>query len=330
MSMFRNFALVVNWWGRMYSPNHVYIVEVSVDRLMSLSVFVAAAEEGSIAAAGRRFGLSAVMAGRYLSALEEHLSARLVQRTTRRLSLTDAGHAYLARSKRILDDLREADEEVTERQATPRGTLRIAAPITFGSMYLGPIAAQYMSEFPQVDVSLHLQDRFVDLVEEGMDLGVRIGNLPSSDLVSRRLADCRDMVCATPTYLASAGIPATPQDLQRHALIGYIGYITIAPWTFLDTQGRTSQVQCHCRFTANNTGMMLEVALAGFGIAYGPNFVFAKHLATGDLVPVLPSYTCPALPVQAVTPTAKHINLKTRLFIEKLSLAFARPAPWES
>jgi DNA-binding transcriptional LysR family regulator len=296
---------------------------------MSLSVFVAAAEEGSIAAAGRRFGLSAVMAGRYLSALEEHLSARLVQRTTRRLSLTDAGHAYLARSKRILDELQEADEEATERQATPRGTLHVAAPITFGCMYLGPIAAQYMSEFPEVDVSLHLQDRFVDLVEEGMDLGIRIGNLPNSDLVSRKLADCRDMACATPSYLASAGVPATPGDLERHALIGYIGYITIAPWTFMDSKGQTVRIQCHCRFMANNTGMMLEVALAGFGIAYGPSFVFAKHLAVGDLVPVLPSYTCPALPVQVITPTAKHVNIKTRLFIERLSLALAKPAPWD-
>ena len=295
---------------------------------MSLSVFVAAAEEGSIAAAGRRFGLSAVMAGRYLSALEKRLSARLVQRTTRRLSLTDAGHAYFARSKRILDDLQEADEEAIERQATPRGALRVAAPITFGSMYLGPIAAEYMSEFPEVDVSLHLQDRFVDLVEEGMDLGIRIGHLSNSDLVSRRLADFRDMACATPTYLASAGTPVTPEDLKRHTLIGYIGYITIAPWTFMDSKGKTTKIQSHCRFMANNTGMMLEVALSDFGIAYGPSFVFAKHLASGDLVPVLPSYSCPGLPVQAITPTAKHINIKTRLFIERLSLAFAKPAPW--
>src|SRR6202011_3656749 len=179
-----------------------------MDRLMSLSVFVAVVEEGSIAAAGRRFGLSAVMAGRYLSALEEDLSARLVQRTTRRLSLTDAGQAYFARSKRILEDLQEADEEAANMQATPRGTLRIAAPITFGSMYLGPVAAQYMAEFSAVDVSLHLQDRFVDLVEEGIDLAIRIGRLPDSDLVARKLADCPLMACASPNYLASAGPPA--------------------------------------------------------------------------------------------------------------------------
>jgi len=300
-----------------------------MDRLMSLSVFVAAVEEGSIAAAGKRFGLSAVMAGRYLSALEDHLSARLVQRTTRRLNLTDAGQAYFARSKRILKDLEEADDEAADRQITPRGTLRVAAPITFGSMYLGPIAAHYMTEFPGVDVSLHLQDRYVDLVEEGMDLAIRIGKLPDSDLVARKLADCREVVCASPNYLASAGIPAKPADLEKHALIGYIGYITTVPWTFVDGDGLATELQCHCRFMANNTAMMLEVALAGFGIVYGPSFVFAKHLAAGELVPVLSEYTYPVLSLHAITPTAKHVNLKTRLFIERLKLAFGNPPPWD-
>ena len=300
-----------------------------MDRLMSLSVFVAAVEEGSIAAAGKRFGISAVMAGRYLGALEEHLSARLVQRTTRKLSLTDAGRAYFDRSKRILEDLQEADDEATDRQATPRGALHVAAPITFGSMYLGPLVAQYMAEYPQVDVSLHLQDRFVDLIEEGMDLAIRIGKLPNSDLVARKLADCPEIACASPSYLASAGTPAKPEDLTSHALIGYIGYITTAPWRFVDKDGQTTELQCHCRFMANNTAMMLEVALCGFGIAYGPSFVFAKHVAAGQLIPVLPSYTTPVIPLQAVTPTAKHVNVKTRLFVERLQLAFGSPAPWD-
>jgi DNA-binding transcriptional LysR family regulator len=300
-----------------------------MDRLVSLSVFVAAVEEGSIAAAGKRFGFSAVMAGRYLSALEEHLSARLVQRTTRRLSLTDAGQAYFARSKRILEDLQEADEEAADRQASPRGTLHIAAPITFGSLYLGTISAQYMTEFPEVDVSLHLQDRFVDLVEEGMDLAIRIGKLSNSELVARRLADCRVLACASPGYLAAAGIPERPADLEAHALIGYIGDVTSAQWTFIDRDGQATELQCRCRFMANNTGMMAEVALAGFGIVYGPTFVFGKHLAAGELVPVLPAYTNPVLPLHAITPTAKHVNLKTRLFIERLKNAFGNPPPWD-
>lgn len=300
-----------------------------MDRLMSLSVFVAAVEEGSIAAAGKRFGLSAVMAGRYLSALEEHLSARLVERSTRRLSLTDAGRAYFAKGKRILEDLEEADDEAGDRQATPRGTLHITTPITFGHMYLAPVAARYMAEFPQVDVSMHLQDRFVNLVEEGMDLAIRIGNLPDSDLIARKLTDCRLMACASPIYLAAAGTPSKPADLGKHELIGYIGDTTAAQWTFVDIEGQTTVLQCRCRFSANNTGMMTEIALCGFGIVYGPTFVFAKHLESGDLVPVLPSYTNPTLPLHAITPTAKHVNVKTRLFIERMKLAFGNPAPWD-
>jgi DNA-binding transcriptional LysR family regulator len=296
---------------------------------MSLSVFVAAVEEGSIAGAARRFGLSAVMAGRYLSELEKDVSVRLVQRTTRRLNLTDAGRAYFARSKRILEDLLEADEEAANMQATPRGTLRIAAPVTFGSMYLGSIVSHYMTEFPQVDIFLSLQDRFVDLVEEGMDLAIRIGRLPDSDLAARKLAECHEIICASPSYLASAGAPQTPEDLKEHALICYKGYITTAPWIFMDGNGQATELECHCRFTANNTAMMLEVALAGFGIVYGPSFVFAKHLAAGELVPVLSSYALPYLTLYALTAAAKHANLKTRLFIEKLALAFRAPPPWD-
>jgi DNA-binding transcriptional LysR family regulator len=300
-----------------------------MDRLLSLSVFVAAIEEGSIAAAGKRFGLSAVMAGRYLSALEEHLSARLVERTTRRLSLTDAGHAYFVRTKRILEDLEEADAEAADRQETPRGTLHIAAPTTFGSLAVGPVVAQYMAEFPGVDVSLHLQDRFVDLVDEGVDLAIRIGKLPVSDLVARKLADCRLIACASPRYLAAAGAPAKPADLEAHTLIGYIGDVATAPWTFMDSEAQVIEPQLKCRLAVNNTAMMAEVALRGVGIAYGPTFVFAKHFESGELVPVLAEYTNPVLPLHAITPTAKHINAKTRLFIETLKLAFGSPPPWD-
>lgn len=299
-----------------------------MDRFLGLSVFVAAIEGGSIAAAGRRCGISAVMAGRYLSALEADVGARLVERSTRRLSLTDAGQAYFARGKRILDELQEADDEAADLQATPRGALRIAAPITFGAMYLGPLTAAYMQEFPQVDVILHLQDRFVDLVEEGMDLAIRIGRLPDSDLVARTLGECQLMACAAPAYLARSGAPRRPEDLCSQTLIGYLGAVTTTPWTFVDAKGRSTVLDVHCRFSANNAQVMLEVARAGFGIAYGPDFVFSEALSRGELVQVLPRYKSPSLPVHAVTPTARHVNAKTRLYIERLRTAFAAPAPW--
>lgn len=300
-----------------------------MDRFVSLSVFVASVEEGSIAAGGRRCGLSAVMAGRYLSALEDKLAVRLVHRTTRQLSLTEVGAAYFARSKRILDDLAEADDVAGDLQASLRGELRVAAPITFGAMYLGPIVARYMTDFPRVDVALHLQDRFVDIVEEGLDLAIRIGVLPDSDLVARKLADCRLMACAAPGYLAAAGMPRDPSELAHHVRIGYIGPVTTLPWSFTDDVGRTTEVAGHCRFQANNTEAMLEVALAEVGIVYGPSFVFARHLARGELVPVLADFRNPVLPLHAITPSAKHVTLKTQRFIDRLRLAFAAPAPWE-
>jgi DNA-binding transcriptional LysR family regulator len=300
-----------------------------MDRFLSLSVFVSAVEEGSLAAAGRRHGLSAVMAGRYLSSLEDEVAARLLQRSTRRLSLTDAGRAYFDRARRILDDLKEADDEAADLQASPRGSLRIAAPVTFGSMYLGPIVAGFMTEFAGVDVALHLQDRFVDLVEEGIDLALRIGRLADSELVARKLADCRLMACASPRYLAAAGHPRAPADLQQHALIGWIGEVTTAPWRFEAADGRVVEHPARCRFTANHTAVMLEVALAGFGIVYGPDFVFAPQLARGELLPVLPDWRSPELPLHAITPSAKQVNAKTRLFIERLRLAFEAPAPWQ-
>ncbi|MDC0707165.1 LysR substrate-binding domain-containing protein [Stigmatella sp. ncwal1] len=300
-----------------------------MDRLLSMAVFVAAIEEGSIASAARRFGISAVMAGRYLSALEEALPARLVQRTTRRLSLTDAGHAYFTTCKRVLEELEEAGSDAAEAHATPRGTLRIAAPVNFGAMYLGPLVAQYLDDFPGVSVAIHLQDRFVDLVEDGLDLAIRIGQLPDSGLVARRLASCRLIACAAPAYLERAGTPESPQELGVHARIGYIGEVSTPPWTFTASDGRSTRLSRPCRFNANNTSMMLEVTLAGFGVAYAPSFVFAQHLQRGELVQVLPSFNSPELPLHAVTPTAKHVPQKARLFIDRLAVAFGGTPPWE-
>lgn len=300
-----------------------------MDRLLSMAVFVTAIDEGSIAAAARRFGISAVMAGRYLRALEEALPARLVQRTTRRLSLTDAGRAYHAKCKRILDALEEANNEAADQHTSPRGTLRIAVPVTFGAMYIGPVVARYLNDFPDVNVEIQLQDRFVDLVEEGLDLALRIGRLADSELVVRRLAHCRLMACAAPAYLRRAGTPRTPQQLEAHARIGYLGDVSTPPWSFTDSQGQASRIADACRVAANNTSMMLELALAGCGVAYAPSFVFAGHLARGELVQVLPAFASPELPLHAVTPTARHVPLKVRLLIDRLAAAFEGTPPWE-
>ncbi|MDE1187003.1 MAG: LysR family transcriptional regulator [Pantoea sp.] len=294
-----------------------------MDRFTELAVFVAAVEEGSIAAAARKLGLSAVMAGRYLASLEQRVAARLVERTTQRLSLTDAGQKYMTSSKHILEAWTEANREAADIQSNPTGTLRIAAPVTFGTLYLGPLIAQFLADFPAVNITLQLQDRFIDLVEDGIDLALRIGHLSDSELIARKIADCPLLACATPAYLAVAGAPATPAELHSHTLIGYLGNHNAAPWHFYDDKQGWIQADDKRRFLANNTAIMLEVALAHAGIAYGPAFVFNRHLSSGELVQVLPAWACPTLPMHAITPNAKYVNTKTRLFIERLKTTFA-------
>ena len=300
-----------------------------MDRLTSIAVFVAAIEEGSIAAAGRRLELSSVMAGRYLSSLEDSLSARLIQRTTRRIALTDTGIRYFARCKRILDELEEANQEAAATQSTPRGTLRLSAPVTFGAAYLGPIAAEFMAEYAGVRIEVQLQDRFVDLVEEGIDIAIRIGRLVDSDLVAWPIGSCSLIACAAPDYLARRGDPQSPGDLMAHERIGYMGTVSTIPWSF-EEDGGVMSISEPCRFVANNAQMIAEAALAGCGIAYGPSFAFAKYLEQEKLVQVLPSTRSPTLPIHAVTPTARHVPQKVRAFRDRLSNAFSGSnAPWE-
>lgn len=302
-----------------------------MDRLLSLQVFVSAVEEGSIAAAARRHGLSSVMAGRYLSALEDALPARLLHRTTRRLALTDAGSLYFARCKRLLEELEEADHEAAALQATPRGTLRLAAPVTFGAAYLGPVIGAYLADHPGLKVDVQLQDRFVDLIEEGIDIALRIGQLPDSELVAWPVSTCTLVACAAPRYLSRHGAPKSPDDLAAHARIGYTGTVSTTPWAFIGSDGKTHAVTEPCRFVANNTQMMAEAAVAGAGIAYGPSFAFSQHLQQGTLRQVLPAYATPSLTLHAVTPTARHVPQKVRLFRERLREAFGGDTPpWEA
>ncbi|WP_298211827.1 LysR family transcriptional regulator [Acidovorax sp.] len=301
-----------------------------MDKLMSLAVFVAAVEEGSIAGAARRLGLSSVMAGRYLTALEDALPARLVQRTTRQLALTDAGVLYLPRCKRILDELEEANHEVAATQSTPRGTLRVSAPVTFGAAFLAPVIADYSNDYPEVKVEVQLKDRFVDLIEEGVDIAIRIGKLKDSELIAQQISSCSLIACAAPAYLSRCGTPKSPAELASHVRIGYLGTVSTAPWSFEGPGDKVTAISDPYKFVTNNTQMMAEAAAAGLGIAYGPSFAFASHLERGALVQVLPKYATPTLPIHAVTPTARHMPQRVRAFRLSLAEAFSGGnVPWE-
>lgn len=300
-----------------------------MDRLTGMGVFVAAVDEGSLAAAARRFGLSAAMAGKYVSAIEVELSARLLQRTTRRLSPTDVGLVYYERCKRILEACDEANREAMEAQATARGVLRVAAPVTFGALHLGEVVAKYMEACPQVNVEVSLSDRYVDLLETGVDLAVRIGRLPDSALVARRIAACHMVVCASPRYIERNGVPRKLDDLRKAPRLTFSEAVSSGDWTLIDKNQRIHVIDGPCRLAANNTQMLLAAALAGAGIVYGPTFVFGEAIARGELVELLPGYRAADLTIQAVYPSARHMPLKVRQFVDCLVEAFGNEPPWD-
>jgi len=300
-----------------------------MDRLTGIAVFVAAVDEGSFAAAARRFGLSAAMAGKYVSTIETQLGARLLQRSTRRLSLTDVGQTYYERCKRILEAYDEASREASDAHGTARGVLRVAAPVTFGAMHLGDVLAGYMEQCPHVRVEVSLSDRYVDLVESGVDVAVRIGRLPDSALVARRLAPCRMVVCAAPAYLERHGVPRSPEDLRNAPRLTFSEAVSVGDWTLFDSQQRPHVIDGPSRLAANNTQMLLAAALAGAGIVYGPTFVFGEQIARGKLVELLPQYQASELTIQAVYPSARHLPLKVRHFLDYLAGAFGDEPPWD-
>ncbi|ALV94370.1 LysR family transcriptional regulator [Pantoea rodasii] len=286
-----------------------------------MQIFIAAVEEGSFAAAARRFQLSPAMAGKHVSAIESDLNVRLLQRSTRRLSMTDAGQRYYVRCKAILEAMEEANREASDIQTTPRGLLRIAAPVAFGAMHLGQIVSRYLEQFPQVTLDVVLDDKYADLLENRIDVAIRVGRLDDPLLVTRRLAPCRMMLCASPAYLQQQGTPETPEELSRAPRLAFSQAVSTGDWTIYDTQGRPHTIEGACRMTANNIQLLLEAALAGTGIAYGPSFVFGEHIKQGRLITLLPTYRTTELTLQAVYPSAIRIPSKVRSFVDFIAEA---------
>lgn len=296
---------------------------------MSVRVFIAAVEEGSFAGAARRFGVSPAMAGKYVAAIEADLHVRLLQRTTRRLNLTDVGRSYYDRCRHILAAFDEASREASAAQGTVRGTLRVAAPVSFGALHLGQVVARYVEDHPGVNVEVLLGDRYVDLVDAGIDVAIRIGRLEDPALVTRRLAPCRMVACASPAYLAQHGVPQTPAELAQSPRLAFNEAVSAGDWTFIDGTGRPHVIDGSSRVSANNTQMLLACALAGAGIAYGPTFVFGEHIQCGALVALLPSYRTTELAIQAVYPSASGIPVKVRRFVDYLADTFGDEPPWD-
>src|SRR5882672_12254952 len=299
-----------------------------MDRITGLSVFAKVVEGSSFAAAARHFGLSPAMVSKHILALEERLGARLLNRTTRRVSPTEIGRVFYERATRILAEIDDAEQEAGALQATPRGLLRVSGPLSFGVRHLAPAVADYLGACPAVEIDVTLSDRVADLVEEGFDLAVRIGRLADSSLIARRIAPCLIVACASPSYLAKRGAPKKPADLAKHNCLGYSYAALRNEWRFSGPDGVQS-VRVTGRLNANNGDILRLAALRGEGIVLQPSFLVGDDLAAGLLVPILPGYTPDELVIQAVYPHSRHLSVKVRSFVDFLVARFGQEPEWD-
>jgi len=296
-----------------------------MDRFAAMEAFVAVVETGSFVRASERLGTSTTTVSRLVAELEAHLNARLLHRTTRKLALTDVGRAYYQQCASLLDDLAEAEAAVSADTVAASGLLRVSAPVSFGIRHLGPLLPRFRREQPNVSLELALNDRTVDLVEEGHDLAIRIRSQLADSLVARPLAPVRLVVCASPAYLERHGTPRTPADLARHQCLLYSYTEQPNLWTL---GGQTVAVNGF--LTANNGDVLRLAALEGEGIVRQPTFLVGEDLSAGRLVQLLPDYPTPSATAYAVYPSRRHLSAKVRAFVDFLVGAWGDPPPWDA
>ncbi|WP_188380263.1 LysR family transcriptional regulator [Oxalicibacterium faecigallinarum] len=283
-----------------------------------MKTFVAVVESESFTAAGARLDISKAIASKYVGILEDHLGTRLLNRTTRRLSLTESGTAYYERCVQILADVNEAEQAAGQMTAIPRGTLKVAMPVSFGTICIAPLMSEYMRRYPEVKLDIALADRRVDLIEEGFDLAIRVGSLPESGLIARRLAVDRIVCCAAPAYLAARGTPVQPADLADHACLNYIYASGGDEWTF-GKQRRQVSVLIDGPVRANNGDMLRLAALDGAGIIWQPYFIVGDDVKSGRLIELMTDFGGPELGIYALYPSRKHLSAKVRTFVDYLA-----------
>jgi DNA-binding transcriptional LysR family regulator len=299
-----------------------------MDRVTSMAVFVKSVEMGSLSAAARYFDLSQAMVSKHIRGLEQSLGIRLLSLTTRQLSPTEAGRLYFQRCVQILGDIEEADREAMQLQSVPAGVIRMSAPVTFGELHLAPALADFMLQYPQITLEVDLTDRFSSLVEEGLDLAVRVGRLADSSLVAKRLGASKMVTCAAPDYLARYGEPTHPDQLCEHRCLHLSSVSTPGVWWYED-QGKPLNVEVHGPLRGNSIAMACQAAEQGVGIVFGPSFVLASLVGEGRLVPILREFESRPLDINALYPSNRLLQKKVRLLIDFLVERFARSKAWD-
>ena len=286
-----------------------------MDRFDAMSVLLAAVETGSLSAAGRRLGVPLTTVSRKISDLEAHLKARLLLRGGKQLVLTDAGRNYVAACKRIVEDVTEAERAASGEYRAPTGDLVITAPLVFGRMQLVPVVAEFLELYPDIQIRLQLSDRVVNLLEDHVDMAVRIGSLPDSSLIATRVGFAGPVVFASPRYLAARGTPQTPEDLAAHHCINFDAVSASDHWDFQRDRVLV-QIPIRPRLRANTVEAVIEAALAGLGLARTVSYPIRQALADGALQVVLQDYQVRPMAVSLVYPSQRLLPLKLRAFLD--------------
>lgn len=293
-----------------------------MDKLACMRAFIAVAEAGGFSSAARQTEQAKALLSKYVAQLEASLNVRLFHRTTRQVSLTEVGQAYYARCKPLLEEFAELDEQVQAIHASPRGELRISAPVSFSEMHLMPVVSAFTRQYPEIGMHMVLTDRQVDIVEEGFDLALRIGRLQDSSLIARRLCDISTLACASPAYLQRYGEPLSPVELETHRCIVDTNYSQGARWHF-QKEGKACSITVPANYRINSAIAARELLLADSGIALCPVFVVNDAIREGRLQVVLPEYEIESFSLYAVYSHRRHLSAKVRLFIDMLARHFS-------
>ncbi|QUM85943.1 LysR family transcriptional regulator [Moritella sp. 28] len=285
------------------------------DNFSAIPVFVAVVEKGSFSSAAEKLGMTKSGVSKRISVLEDSLGVRLFNRTTRSITLTEAGERFSDYARNSVVIANEGFATLHNLQNTPKGTLKINAPMTFTRLHIVPYIKEFLDSYPDVKVILSMDDRIVSIVEGGYDLGIRIGELEDSSLIAKKLADCKSVLCASPQYTSKHGIPSKPEDLSNHNCIYYSLFQAGTEWTFYK-DSKKLKIEPKGNFIVNNSDAILEALLNGLGICQMPTFIVAEHLKSNKLISIMDEYTLPKHAIYAVYPERKHLPEKVRVFIE--------------
>jgi DNA-binding transcriptional LysR family regulator len=300
-----------------------------MDKLTRLRAFTKVVELGSFSEAARSLRLSRSAISKYVIELETELGVQLLHRTTRSASPTDNGRVYYERCVAILSDIEEADLTVSQLQAAPRGTLRVNAPMSFGTLHLGKAIAAFMKQYPELRIHLILSDQQLDTVQEGFDVTIRIADMADSSLIARRIVPAHRVLCASPAYLGEHGTPKHPSDLRGHELLSYDYLGTGVQWKLTGKDG-DHWINVPWRLCTNNAEILRDAALEGQGIALLPTFISGPELRSGSLKSILAGYRAPELSVCALYPPTRHVSMKVRAFIDFLVAHFGDKPYWDA